>query len=380
MRTLRLITISIAAIILTFFLAKISPVVSEEKPSTSSESKKPFTVGMVVPLSGPLAFFGQDYMHAYEIAVADRPELANLFSIRWEDSAYNPRQAISAFNKLLLVDSADLIFSFGGPMLNALAPLAEARKVPFYASESEKSDCEGRKFCVLFRNERREWGEATWYALRKRGLKNIAIVKNQNQFMNSFVNGIIETKRADESVSILIDVPPGTADLRTEVLKLRDTKFDALGVYLLPDSHHGFTNALRSISKRPLIFGVEELMHPENNRGNEDLVEGALVIAPWVSPQYKELFESKHGSSAGFFYTAAVYDLFNLLADTLKANPAARGLDLISSMRFSGTRKGVSGEYFVKVSDAGVTSYSFPIGIYRQGSPVVQDDVFHAGR
>jgi ABC-type branched-subunit amino acid transport system substrate-binding protein len=152
MRTLRLITISIAAIILTFFLAKISPVVSEEKPSTSSESKKPFTVGMVVPLSGPLAFFGQDYMRAYEIAVADRPELANLFSIRWEDSAYNPRQAISAFNKLLLVDSADLIFSFGGPMLNALAPLAEARKVPFYASESEKSDCEGRKFCVLFRN------------------------------------------------------------------------------------------------------------------------------------------------------------------------------------------------------------------------------------
>ena len=90
--------------------------------------------------------------------------------------------------------------------------------------------------------------------------------------------------------------------------------------------------------------------------------------------------ESKHGSSAGFFYTAAVYDFFNLLADTLKANPAARGLDLISSMRFSGTRNGVSGEYFVKVSDTGVTSYSFPIGIYRQGSQVAQDDVFHASR
>jgi ABC-type branched-subunit amino acid transport system substrate-binding protein len=380
MRTFKIITLSILAIILPFLVKGTPQAASQDNVSNSSGAKKTFTVGMIVPLSGPLAFFGQDYMRAYELAVAKRPELANLLSVRWEDSAYNPRQAISAFNKLLLVDNADLIYSFGGPMLNALAPLAEARKVPFYASESEKGDCEGRKFCVLFRNERREWGEATWYALRKRGFKNLAIVKNQNQFMNSFVNGIIETKRTDESVSILIDAPPGTTDLRTEVLKLRDAKFDALGVYLLPDSHHGFINALRSIPKKPFLFGVEELLHPENNRGNEDLVEGALVIAPWVSPQYQDLFESKHGSSAGFFYTAAFYDFLNLVADTVKANSAARGLNLISLMRFPGTRTGVSGEYFVKVSDTGVTSYSFPIGIYRQGSPVVQDDVFHATR
>lgn len=210
MRTFKIITLSILAIILPFFVKGTPQAASQDNASNSSGAKKTFTVGMIVPLSGPLAFFGQDYMRAYELAVAKRPEL-----------------------------------------------------------------------------------------------------------------------RTDESVSILIDAPPGTADLRTEVLKLRDAKFDALGVYLLPDSHHGFINALRSIPKKPFLFGVEELIHPENNRGNEDLVEGALVIAPWVSPQYQDLFESKHGSSAGFFDTAAFYDFFNLVADTVKANSAARGLNLI---------------------------------------------------
>ena len=68
-------------------------------------------------------------------------------------------------------------------MLSALAPIAQSKKVPFFATESEKSDCEGRTYCSLFRNEEDEWGKATWKVLRKYKKKNIGIVKNQNQFM-----------------------------------------------------------------------------------------------------------------------------------------------------------------------------------------------------
>lgn len=375
-RSAKMIIITVAALL----LCRTPYAVSQESKRVTTGETKPFTIGMIMPLSGPLAFFGQDYMRAYELAIAARPELARLLKVRWEDSAYNPQRAISAFNSLNSVDRVDLVFSFGGPMLSALAPLAEARKVPFYATESEKADCEGRKFCVLFRNEQREWGEATWYALRKRGYKKLGIIKNQNQFMNTFVNAIIETKRPDESVTILVDADPAAVDMRTEVLKLREASVDALGVYLLPSTYRGFISASRGLPKRPPLFGVEELFEPENNKGYEDIAEGALVIAPSSTPEYRKLFEAKYGHSAGFFYTPAVFDFFNLLGDTLKANPEARGLDIVSLMRFSGTRTGASGAYFVKVSEKGVTSYSFPIAIYRVSSPVVVDDVYYAKR
>ena len=83
MRTFKIITLSILAIILQFFVKGTPQATSQDNASNSSGAKKTFTVGMIVPLSGPLAFFGQDYMRAYELAVAKRPELANLLSVRW---------------------------------------------------------------------------------------------------------------------------------------------------------------------------------------------------------------------------------------------------------------------------------------------------------
>ena len=335
----------------------------------------PVKLGIIVPLTGPLAFFGKDYMRAYELVKESTPEVASLIEVKWEDSAYDTKQAVAAFNKLVSIDKADAIVTFGGPMLHALAPLAEQRSIPFFATESEKSDCKGRKFCSLLRNEQDEWGHATWRVLRKHGKKKIGIVKNQNQFMDTFVNAIIKTKAVDESVTILIDVPPDRSDLRADILALRTADIDALGVFLLPTSHHGFLPAaLRLNESLPFLFGVEEFLVSENNVGFESLVNNAIVLTPASQREYRERFESRFGKSAGFFYTPAFYDFFHLLRDTVKSSPGLRGLDLVRALRFKGTREGVSGRYTVKVSSDGVYSYSFPIAVNRVNNNAITVD------
>ena len=262
-------------------------------------------------------------------------------------------------------------------MLNALAPLAERQKIPFFATESQKSDCRGRKFCSLFRNEEDEWGKATWAILRKRGFKKIGIVKNQNQFMNTFVDAIIRTKGTDETVKILIDVPPETVDLRTEVLALKSAEVDALGIYLLPNSHRGFLNGIRGLKSAVPLFGVEEFLDRELNAGFEDLINGTLVIAPGSSDEYKQKFDSRYGDSAGFFYTPAFYDFLILLRDTTSKAPGFHGAELVQALRFPGQRIGVSGKYTVQISPEGVHSYSFPIFVYeiKSGSATIVDKI-----
>lgn len=326
---------------------------------------KKLQLGMILPLSGPLAFFGNDYIRAYEIFKSEHPEVENLIDIHWEDSAYESARAISAFNKLVGTNHADVVLSFGGPMLNALAPIAESRKVPFFATESDKRDCAGRRFCTLFRNEEDQWGQATWRTLRKHGKKNLGIIKNQNQFMNTFVNAIVRTKGADETVSIVLDVPPETTDMRSGMLSLKSKNIDALGVYLLPTSYHGFLNGLKTMRSSPLLVGVEEFLVKESNKGFESAIEGALVIAPHATPSYRAAFSSTYEVSAGFYYTPAVYDFFALLCDTLSARSNLRGLDLVDALHFKGTREGASGRYSVNVSAEGVHSYNFPIAVYK---------------
>lgn len=364
----------------TFFLSLVITAASafsaDRKDVNASHDK--VNLGVIVPLTGPLAFFGKDFIRTYELAVEDNPKIKESFNVFWEDSAYDSKQAVSVFNKLVSVNNADIVISFGGPMLSALAPLAETRKIPFFATESEKSDCKKRNFCSLFRNEEDEWGEAIWQILRKYKKKKIGIVKNQNQFMNTFVNAIKRTHNENESVEVLLDVSPDTTDLRSSIVRLRKSNVDALGVYFLPGTHHGFLSALRNTDNRFFLFGIEEFLVKENNQGYEDITDGALVIAPGYVESYRKRFEDKFGYSAGFFYTPAFYDFLNLLHDTVSSDSSLRKMDLIKAMRFSGERQGVSGKYSLKVSREGVHSYSFPISIYkvnRDNTVVVEDTI-----
>ena len=363
MSQVRIIVCFVFSFLIIFSESHSTPL--EKDAENNRFDNKKLNLGVIVPLTGPLAFFGNDYVRTYKILADDHPEFEEKINVIWEDSAYNSKQAVSAFNKLVSVNKVDIILSFGGPMLSALAPLAEAKKIPFYATESEKSDCEGRKYCNLFRNEEDEWGQAVWRVLRKYNKKKVGIVKNQNQFMNTFVNAIIRNKGKEEDAQILVDVSPDTTDLRASVISLQNSNVDALGVYFLPGSHHGFLNALRTVNKKFFFFGVEEFLVPENNKGYEEVIDGALVVAPSYEEGFREKFEARFGYSAGFFYTPAFYDFLKLVLDSMKNDPGLRGLKLVEAMRFAGSREGVSGEYKVKQSDSGVYSYSFPISVYK---------------
>ncbi len=190
------------------------------------------------------------------------------------------------------------------------------------------------------------------------------------------MSAIERGKSAGESVELIFDIPPDTSDLRTSILPLKSKKFDALVVYLLPTSHHGLLEAFKILQKPIPMFGLEEFLVQEHNKGFESTIEGTLVIAPYATEAYTIAFENAYGRSAGFYYTPAFYDFMTLLNDTMKGNQGLRGLELVKAMHFQGAREGVSGRYAVKLSTNGVHSYSFPIGIYRVSKGGLQlDDV-----
>ena len=145
-------------------------------------------------------------------------------------------------------------------------------------------------------------------------------------------------------------------------------------IYLLPGSHHGFLKAMQLLNKKFTLFGAEEFLVKDNNKGFEEFIEGARVLAPWATDEYRKRFEDRFGYSGGFFYTPAFYDFLNLLTDITADQQNLKGESLVNAMRFSGTRVGVSGKYSLKISKKGVHSYSFPIAVYqvKEGKTLVE--------
>lgn len=60
---------------------------------------EPFKVGVIVPLSGPLAEYGMAIVNGITLAKEQYPEKLKSRDFSIEDSAYKTTQALAAFNK-----------------------------------------------------------------------------------------------------------------------------------------------------------------------------------------------------------------------------------------------------------------------------------------
>ena len=92
----------------------------------------PVKVGVAVPLSGPVAWIGEDYMHGATLAVEQINEQGGIdgrqLKLFEADNACTPGQAASAYRKLIDLDQVDVILggACSGPTLAAMPIIDQA--------------------------------------------------------------------------------------------------------------------------------------------------------------------------------------------------------------------------------------------------------------
>lgn len=95
-----------------------------------AQSDKTVKIGALLGLSGLGSQIGQWILNGAETAVAqlaasDGPK----FVIVAEDSQWNPQKGVEGFNKLTSVDKIDVLLSGGSSVMQAIAPIADERKL-----------------------------------------------------------------------------------------------------------------------------------------------------------------------------------------------------------------------------------------------------------
>jgi hypothetical protein len=115
---------SISAIVLT--LSTI--VVIGIGCSHESSAQEKFKVGAVLPLTGAAADYGIAIKNCIELARKDNPELFTNIEFIYEDAAYDPKTAVSAYRSLTDGQQVDLTVTWGVSFCKALAPIACPQK------------------------------------------------------------------------------------------------------------------------------------------------------------------------------------------------------------------------------------------------------------
>jgi ABC-type branched-subunit amino acid transport system substrate-binding protein len=105
----------------------------QEIPTESAD----VTVGILLPLSGPLSYLGDEYARGITLYETDFKE--SPLRLLFEDTKGSPVTAVSSVNKLLHIDDVDIVFSILSGPSSAVSPIVSAdNTLLIYSAFNEK--------------------------------------------------------------------------------------------------------------------------------------------------------------------------------------------------------------------------------------------------
>lgn len=96
--------------------------------SPKIDEKPVVKIGVMLPLSGEMAEFGENSRYAVEFAQEDHKDSPIKFDIIFEDDTFASSRAAVIANKFISVDKVDAIVSSFSPMGSAVSPIADKAK------------------------------------------------------------------------------------------------------------------------------------------------------------------------------------------------------------------------------------------------------------
>lgn len=329
----------------------------------------PLKVGIIVPLTGPLAEYGVAFNNGLELAKTEAEEISRNCSFTVEDSKYDSRIAVGLFQKLSSVDRTPIVFNWGGPTSEAVSPLAERNGVALFVWSVDPQVSQNRPHVIRFTNSGLDYAVKIADFLKNRGYRKIGIVKTDNQYIDAILSGFNFAAGTSLQIEVIDNYQPGDQDFKTTVSKIKGRSLDALGVFLLSGQVSQFAKQLKYQSVDFPLFGTDffESM-TEVNQANGGL-NGAVFANNEVSPKFLKSYVSRFGNDLQINHAANGYDFAKFLC--IKLGEDLKGLspaEIVKRACAISAFESEQGRALFTISDRGDKYFKFPVVIRRIGS------------
>jgi branched-chain amino acid transport system substrate-binding protein len=235
-------------------LAGCSPRGGEAEPEAGDDS--PIVIRGSWPLSGPLAAIGQAAGGAtayFEAVNADGGIDGRPIDFEVLDDAYDPARLVSNNKEFVEQDDAIAVINFGGISIPARAPINEAGVAQIVqAGNSPISDVEGFPYTRAF------WPDVTWEGQLQAEYINeefpdatVGYVGFNNDLSDSQIAGL---EAGGLELAKVITLPPGQADVASQVTELQAAGVDVLIVTIGAPTMGALLSYLGEIDYRPAVF------------------------------------------------------------------------------------------------------------------------------
>lgn len=304
-----------ALLILLIFLVSTGCSLVTDKVGPDKDTIK---IGVIFPLTGNSAAIGDDMKNGVILAAKSFPGATMIF----EDSKGAAKDMVTAYHKLTQDKGIDvLLAAFTG--VDAIIPLAQQDKIPLFLTGSSASGATayGDYIFRYFTNADIDAPVLAKYATAKLGLRRFVVLRLQDQFSIDYSNVFAaEVEKVGGKVIATEDFQYSSADYRTQLVKLRQQKFD--GIYLIGLDYQLLIalKQIRELNFPGTILAVGTIATRDALTKAGDSAEGIYTSAFCVDEkpaEYLRSFRQEFGSDPGFFSEMS-YDAVRLIKQAAK--------------------------------------------------------------
>lgn len=298
-----------------------------ENAKDTQNNEKVFKVGVIMPLTGDAAIYGQQTQAVQELAVADvnakwrADGKKQRIELIFEDGKCSPKDSLSSAQNLVNLKGVKVILGGGcsGETLGA-APFAEANKIIMLSPLSTSPEI-SNSGDYIFRNVGSDSYQAKVAAqhMQKMGYKNIAIISENTDYAQDLRKQLIkEVKKFGGKIVSDEIIDTKQKDLKTQILKIKNSGADALFINpQSPVTAKLFADHIKEADLTNIKYYGNEIMALGDTL-KEDTPSGTIVFKQKINendPEFVSLIE-KTNCEIGL-YCATSYDGVVLMSEML---------------------------------------------------------------
>ena len=271
--------------------------------ATQAEARK-FRIGISCPLSGVLAEYGTAVRNGIELARETEPEKFKDVEIFYEDSKWDPKTAVAAFHSLHNVRKVDVIYNWGNPTSDAVAPVAEMNQVPVVAMSSDPGIAAGRKHIIRSINSSDELGRLLASYLESQGYKSGGVIIAENNYVEGLYPGLEAGMKSTGKAEALGRFALDEQKFASVVTRLKEKKIDALGVFLISGQVSSFYRQLAIQHLDIPTFSADFIDSRNEITSAGPSIDGAVFPTFDVVDSYRQQYETRYGNNIQIQFAA----------------------------------------------------------------------------
>ncbi|MDD4983416.1 MAG: ABC transporter substrate-binding protein [Candidatus ainarchaeum sp.] len=241
-------------------------------------------IGIIAPLTGDIASWGQNGLAGVELAVKEINDAGgingSLVELIVEDD--KSTDAVNPANKLINIDNVDaLIFAGGSNQAQPIIPIVTEKQIPLILTVASNPDLTLSSDCVfrVYPSDTAQGKFAAEYLYNNLNVKNVAVIYEQNQWATG-VKEVFE-KGYKGTIEEVIILQKYQQDFKTELTKLDSLDVNYVYVLVYPETGMAFLNQYKTFGSDKKIFGGD--MFDSGELITSGFADGVLYTVPKVT-------------------------------------------------------------------------------------------------